>query len=142
MGALLRACPYCGNIHPDGYVCAKKPKKRWEGDKRIRQFRNTQQWITKREHIKERDKYLCQACLNNLPGTTKRITMDGLSVHHINPLSKAWDLRLEDDNLITLCSMHHELADSGKIKAKQLKELIKQRNISPHMPEIEFESAE
>lgn len=128
---MMKACPYCGKIHAKGQKCDKKPKKSWIGDQEIRQFRNSQQWITKRDAIKERDQYLCQACLHCLYGTTQRITTDGLSVHHILPLAKSWELRMEDSNLITLCPEHHRLAERGIIGAKQLREIIKHEKISP-----------
>lgn len=38
-----------------------------------------------------------------------------LQVHHIEPLEEREDLRLEEDNLITLCIQHHSMADNGKI---------------------------
>ena len=122
---MLKACKYCGKIHSRDYQCEKKPVYYRVRNSDIDKFRNTQQWINKRTHIKERDKYLCVACLNNLYGTIKRINTDDLSVHHIQPMSKAWGLRLEDDNLITLCRCHHELAEKGIIKASQLKEIVK-----------------
>lgn len=87
-------------------------------------FRNTTAWRKKREEIKKRDRYLCQACLNNLRGTVKRLTTDDLSVHHIRPLKTNFELRLDDDNLITLCAFHHELAENGHISASELKDII------------------
>nr|WP_237068746.1 HNH endonuclease [Lysinibacillus sphaericus] len=47
-----------------------------------------------------------------------------LEVHHIEPIANAWDKRLEDDNLISLCRYHHELAEKGTIPAKELKNII------------------
>ena len=35
------------------------------------------------------------------------------SVHHIVKLSIDFDKKLDDDNLISLCRYHHELADKG-----------------------------
>ena len=121
---MLKACKYCGKIHTKDYQCEKKPTYNRIRNRDIDRFRNTQQWIDKRTHIKERDKYLCAACLNNLYGTVRRINTNELSVHHIIPMAKAWELRLEDDNLITLCRFHHELAEKGVIKPLQLKEII------------------
>ena len=121
---MLKACKYCGLIHKSDYVCEKKPIYKRIRNSDIDKFRNTKRWQDKREHIKQRDKYLCQACLNNLIGTIRRINTEDLSVHHIVPVYKAWDLRLEDDNLITLCRHHHELAEKNIIKINQLKEII------------------
>lgn len=64
-------------------------------------------------YIKDRDHYLCQACLHNLDGHGVRYTTDQLEVHHIEPLIDDYDRRLDDDNLITLCRAHHEQAEQG-----------------------------
>lgn len=131
---MLKACQYCGQIHPHGYVCPKKPKSAWIGDEKIRAFRNSKEWSDKRTEIKERDLYLCVACWHNLPGTLRRINGSSLSVHHIKPLKKAWGLRLCNDNLITLCGTHHELAEKGTIGEKMLSELIKNAVLIPPSP--------
>lgn len=124
---MKKACKYCGKIHDRDYVCDSKPTYRRIRDSDIDRFRGSQQWIKKRADIKDRDKHLCQACLNNLHGTTKRITTDDLSIHHIIPLKKAWDMRLDDNNLITLCRYHHEMAEKHVISARQLREIVPPR---------------
>lgn len=40
------------------------------------------------------------------------------------PLHDAWDLRLDDRNLITLCEMHHEMAESGELPADTIQSII------------------
>ena len=47
----------------------------------------------------------------------------GLSVHHIEPLDERFDLRLEDENLITCCPWHHKMAEDGDIPRDYLHEL-------------------
>lgn len=121
---MKKACKYCGKIHERNYLCEKKPQRNEKKIKNIDVFRGSYDWKLKREYIKRRDKHLCQACLNNLQGTIKRINTENLSVHHIKPLFYHYDLRLDDDNLITLCDMHHELAECGKISAELLQKLI------------------
>ena len=69
--------------------------------------------------IRERDNYLCLMCKIN-----DKYVYNDVSVHHIVPLAEEWDIRLDDDNLITLCGTHHEEAESGKIKREQLIALI------------------
>ena len=54
------------------------------------------------------------------------VTNRELSVHHIIGLRSDYDKRLDDDNLITLCRLHHEQAERGIVKAARLKELAKQ----------------
>ena len=121
---MLKACKYCGRIHAHSEVCQHKPQSGYIRDKEIQRFRNSKAWRDKRDQIKERDRHLCQACLHNLPNTLRRINSNKLSVHHITPLIKAWSLRLEDGNLITLCDVHHEQAEKGAISAKELRNLV------------------
>lgn len=122
---MKKACNYCGGVHDRNYVCDRKPytvcKKYYQKrNSREDKFRSSYDWQQKRKYILKRDRYLCQACLNNLCGTVRRLISEGLSVHHIIPLKNNFELRLSDENLITLCSMHHELAEKGKISAEQL----------------------
>lgn len=46
-----------------------------------------------------------------------------LEVHHIVPLVEDYDLRAEEDNLITLCTLHHKDAEAGKIDRETLRRL-------------------
>lgn len=52
------------------------------------------------------------------------ITTEELETHHIVPIEQDYELRLDDDNLITLCASHHKLADSGRIPSEYLRDLI------------------
>lgn len=119
---MLKACPYCGKIHDRNVKCENRPVHQ-RGDREDR-FRWTQAWKDKREYIKKRDKYLCQACLNGLYGTERRLTTEKLSVHHIQSLETNFEARLDDNNLITLCEKHHELAEKGTISARELIKII------------------
>lgn len=128
---MKKACKYCGKIHEKSFICEKKPKiqysKRYYKKKYNRKediFRSSYDWQKKRTYILKRDRYLCQACLNNLAGTVCRLTTEKLSVHHIKPLRTDFNLRLDENNLITLCSMHHEMAENGRISAEQLSEIV------------------
>lgn len=131
---MLKACSYCGRLHDINAVCSKKPKQKHiykksksdyeEAPTDIRSFRNSKAWQRKREYIKRRDGYVCAACLAGLKGTKKRLNTQDLSVHHIVPLAVDFDLRLDDDNLITLCCLHHELAESGVIAVEELRKVL------------------
>lgn len=121
---MKKACCYCGKIHLRSEVCPKKPAQK-PRDHAADLFRSSRRWKLKREEIKRRDGYRCRACLAELPGTLRRVNPYRLSVHHIHPLSERYDLRLDDDNLITLCAAHHEAAESGDIPAEILLNLIK-----------------
>ena len=111
------ACPYCGRIHDRRFDCGRRPKadkKRDAADG----FRSTRAWQKRREEIRRRDRNLCRWCL--AAGT---LTYGALSVHHIEPLEEAWALRMEESNLITLCSCCHEQAEAGKIPRDALHRL-------------------
>jgi 5-methylcytosine-specific restriction enzyme A len=111
-------------MHQRGNACKSKPKPTQQKETTaISRFRSCYAWQKKRRQIKERDNYLCMACLNNLDGTTKQYNFDGLEVHHIKSVHRAWNSRLEDTNLITLCNMHHYMADNKLLDADVLSDI-------------------
>lgn len=121
---MLKSCPYCGRIHDSRFDCGKKPKRtKWTGKgcSQLDAFRGSKSWQRMRETIRARDRSLCRWCLAH--GT---LTCSGLSVHHIEPLAEAWELRLEESNLITLCGQCHEMAEAGKIPRAMLHDLTSQ----------------
>lgn len=120
---MLKSCSYCGRIHKAGEKCPKRKPIDYTKKDELYDFRNTSAWQKKREEIKDRDLHLCQACLLNLPGTLKKFNSESLEVHHIEKLRKKFDNGLDNDNLITLCKLHHKQADSGKIDIKLLKNI-------------------
>lgn len=122
---MLKSCSYCGGIHKRGQRCPSKPVA-IKAATYIDKFRWSRVWKKKRAHIVERDKHLCQVCLRNMYNTQQQYNFTDLEVHHIEPIVNAWDKRLEDDNLISLCRYHHELAEKGEITKLYLKQLIKE----------------
>lgn len=122
----LISCATCGKIHPAGQCKRPRPPRYSKNQTGESGFRSLAKWTAKSLRIRERDNYLCQACLYGLSGT-KRITTEHLEVHHIVPIADAWDDRLNDDNLITLCREHHEMAEQGKIDRDALR-LIARKN--------------
>lgn len=119
-----KSCIYCGRIHDKNFLCPKKPIRTRYNKTDKDKFRNTKAWQNKREEIKQRDKGLCQICLLKLYNTIKQYTFRGIEVHHIIPLNEDYSLRLESDNLISLCQYHHELAERGEISRSELKDII------------------
>ncbi|MDE7289785.1 MAG: HNH endonuclease [Oscillospiraceae bacterium] len=117
---MLKACPYCKGVHPIGYVCPKKPLRK--KNDRIAAFRNSMQWQYKREHICRRDGYMCRLCAIGYGGEPVKYNPN-VSAHHIESLAEAWEKRLDDNNLICLCSRHHEQAENGEIDKELLKKL-------------------
>lgn len=132
---MLVSCKYCNGLHERSVVCSSKPKdKRVKEINHITKFRNTMAWKRKREAIRKRDINLCMACFHQLPCTTKQYTFDALEVHHIIPIAKSWDRRLDDYNLITLCTMHHAMADTNRLDCDLLSDIaIKNSNHSQWM---------
>lgn len=136
---MKKACKYCGKIHEKKYICPKKPiykffdkKKSHSKQKRNSSadiFRSSHDWKRMREFIRQRDGYMCVACRNLLQGTIRQYNPSDLSVHHITPLRLDFDIRLAPDNLITLCSVHHEMAEKGQISADTLRELVIKNNV-------------
>lgn len=126
--SMYKSCKYCGKIHPVNYQCTSKPKRagRYDyTDRDVWKFRHGQQWKDKAEEIKERDNWMCLCCLSQ-----KKIVTVNLEVHHIVPLVEDMELKLEDDNLITLCRSCHEQAEKGQITRAELKEMV-QSHVAP-----------
>lgn len=112
---MLKSCPYCGLIHDSKERCPKRPRRKREPNKRFSAFRSSWAWQRKRDTILRRDYHLCRICNAGGYGVFLPASDAELQVHHIEPLEEREDLRLEEDNLITLCSQHHRMADDGKI---------------------------
>ena len=109
---MLKSCRYCGRIHDSAYDCGKKTQRIYDEDRSSEavRFRNRKVWRRKADEIKERDLSLCRKCLSE-----GRYVYHGLSVHHIVPLEEDFTKRLDNDNLITLCSQCHGAAENGSI---------------------------
>lgn len=122
---MLKACSKCGRIHERGYICTAGVQVKQERDSPADKFRNTQEWRRKSEAIKNRDIHLCRICLTKQYNSQLQYNARRLSVHHIVPLNEDYSKRLDDDNLITLCSYHHELAEHGAIPRRVLLDLAR-----------------
>ncbi|MDF2537424.1 MAG: hypothetical protein K0S76_445 [Herbinix sp.] len=131
---MLKSCSSCGHIHDSKHICDQKQKLINERQKKFKEknleiyrFRNSKAWQDKREEIKERDLYICQICIRNLYGTTNQFTYDNTSVHHAIPLHKDFDKRLDNENLITTCEVHHEKMECGEIPTLEVLRIIKEQ---------------
>lgn len=122
------SCPYCGRIHEAGYICPNKPVRKYKYNTAAYKFHHTAAWTKKAIEIKRRDSYLCQACLRELEGTVRKYEYETLEVHHIIPIEEEPQRQLDDDNLITLCRTHHEMAERGDIKRETLLMIAKEQN--------------
>lgn len=108
----------CGKIVAENDLCCKK-KERLEKIRRYEKenpeetaFLNSNIWKKKTKRIKERDNYHCQRCLLKYGIIETRC----LEVHHIKSRKNFPHLRLEDDNLITVCkTCNIQLGTSDKL---------------------------
>lgn len=119
-------CTVCHTIHegrcqPPRYAARKRNS---EADC----FRNTQIWRKASERIRRRDYNCCRVCLK-----AGIIESRDLSVHHIVPVVVDYDKRLDEDNLITLCRYHHEQAERGIIRKRELLDMAAQ---TVQLPEV------
>lgn len=71
---------------------------------------------------------MCQICIRELHNTKDKYNTKELSVHHNIPITENIDIALDNNNLITLCRYHHELAESNKIKRKEIQKIINEQN--------------
>lgn len=128
---MLKSCQYCGRIHKYGFNCPYRPQKaKKETD--AYKFRSSAKWQKKRKEIKERDYHLCQICLRGLyVETGPAINYKDTQVHHIIPIAEDWEKRMDNDNLITLCPIHHEMAECEKIPRSVLMEISQEQEASP-----------
>lgn len=131
---MLKACSYCGRIHDSKHICPQKEQaiknrqsQRTSKNKRIYDFHRSHKWKGKSIAIRERDNYCCQICIRELHNPERKYETDNISVHHIVPVAEDWEYRLDDENLITLCSRHHEQAEKGEIKRDELQKIAKEQ---------------
>lgn len=120
---MLKTCSKCG-IVPEGHICPHRKPRYKNKDTKANKFRSTKAWLNKSIEIRQRDKYLCVVCMNNLYHTINQFNFNKLEVHHITPIEEDYNKRLDNDNLITLCAYHHKMAECGDIPKEELYKLI------------------
>lgn len=136
---MKKSCQYCGKVHDVSFLCPSK-KRKFGKNPEERKFRSSSKWTQKSIEIKERDLFLCRICLEK-----GKVSWDKLEVHHIVPISENFDMRLNDENLITLCQKHHKEAERSEISRTHLMDLAKvsprgvemskiESNARPHSP--------
>lgn len=124
---MLKACSYCGRIHDSRVECkAKQDAGQYARSSQATHTRNLSRWQKTREYIRRRDGGVCQLCLRNYEGATRPYEGEGLSVHHIVSIETDVTKAFDEDNLITLCRIHHEQAEKGKIDTAILQKIAKE----------------
>lgn len=126
---MRKSCKYCGKTHDYNESCPSKPSKKNHKSNTIAdKFRSTKAWIHKRNEIRGRDKHLCQICIRKLYNTFGRqYNFTKIQIHHIIPLIEDYDKRLDNTNLITLCTYHHDMAEKGNIPRAELLDIAREQ---------------
>lgn len=120
------SCPHCG-IVVRGHRCPHRKSRQKTGDRQSDRFRKTKSWTNKSIEIRQRDRFLCQVCLRNLYNTMTFLNYKTVEVHHIEKLQDNFDRRLDEKNLISLCSYHHKMADKGEIPKQVLFDIVREK---------------
>ncbi|UVD88826.1 MAG: HNH endonuclease [Staphylococcus haemolyticus] len=87
-----------------------------------KQFYNSKAWEVVRQEVLKRDNYECTWCKQE-----GKVTTTGLEIDHIEELHIRPDLKLEPDNLRTLCKACHNKRHQrfqyggNQFKAKEIK---------------------
>lgn len=123
----LKTCTYCRKIHGNEINCTAKrgyyreKYSRYEKDEDYTSFIKSKEWTAKSQEIKLLDSHCCLVCKSL--GLFSPVYLE---VHHIVKYRNDTSLRLDNNNLITLCVNHHKMADTNKIQASELYRLIEQ----------------
>ena len=126
---MLKACSYCGRVHDRRLQCRPLQSAKYAPkDTRAAHIRGTNRWKKIRAYIRARDNNVCQLCLRNYPGTIRPFETEGLEVHHITKIEEDESKAYDEDNLITLCGFHHEMAEQGDAIKKDALEAIAREN--------------
>lgn len=129
---MLKSCPYCSRIHDARYECDEKrarlKSRMYRCGSEADKFRRTFAWTDMSIRVRERDFYMCLCCADGIgksDGTVKQIETDNISVHHIVPIEEDYELRLDETNLISVCSNHHEMCERQEISREKQRELVR-----------------
>ena len=127
-GTMLKACSICGRVHDRRLQCRPIQSKYSTNESQASHIRGSSHWKKLRAYIRGRDNNVCQLCLRNFPGTIRPYETDGLEVHHITKIEEDESKAFDEDNLISLCRVHHEMAEQGRVAAKDLVAIAKENN--------------
>lgn len=88
-------------------------------DKKYTQFYNSKAWRTLRSKYINKH-YLCEKCEEEAKLRNEYAIQLAEEVHHKEPIqtTTGWLRRLDWNNLISLCHMHHDIAH-GRFKGKR-----------------------
>ena len=101
------------NKYCDKHTYEKNRYNRERTDRQYTDFYKTKEWLTVRGIALARDRYQCVMCKRK--GIITMATM----VHHIIPVKKDWNKRLELSNLMSLCECCHNGIDHNEAPTNQ-----------------------
>ena len=116
---MYKACSRCGRVHDSKYRCYTDNRVSNTEESKLR---SSNKWKTKSLEIREKAQHLCEVCRDQ-----GIYTYTGLEVHHIERISDAKHMLLDNDNLICLCVFHHKQADANDLSKEYLRSLAKKR---------------
>lgn len=124
--ARMISCQYCYGFHPKGNDCPKKPKIDYrqkkdnldEVNKMENKFYSSSSWQKLRASVMRDCGWKCYVCSNVYPNTDVRHYSEAKEVHHVQWIRNNWDKRLDRENLVCLCTEHHNLIHANNIQNK------------------------
>lgn len=112
----LRSCQYCFSYHSTDEICPKKPKRKTMSNQDVKEqnkIYSSSRWQRLRELVKRDSNYMCVIC------KSKGDISYADQVHHIVPITLNKDLSYSYENLVPLCSHHHEEIHKKNINSKE-----------------------
>lgn len=112
----LRSCQYCFSYHSIDEICPKKPKRKAMSNDDVKEqnkIYSSSRWQRLRELVKRDSNYMCVIC------KSKGDISYADQVHHIVPITLDKDLSYSYENLVSLCSYHHEEIHKKNINSQE-----------------------
>ena len=123
---IYKRCSRCGKRIEAGTTCQclkdrHKEYDKYSRDRRSKQYYNSREWEVVREHVLQLDEGI-----DVYVYMTQGIVIRADTVHHIVPLKENWNLRSNEDNLISLNHDTHSMIEQQYRKNKnEMQEALK-----------------
>lgn len=123
---IYKHCSRCGKRIEAGTTCQclkdrHKEYDKYSRDRRSKQYYNSGEWEAVREHVLQLDEGI-----DVYVYMTQSIVIRADTVHHIVPLKENWNLRSNEDNLISLNHDTHSMIEQQYRKNKnEMQEALK-----------------
>ena len=123
---IYKRCSRCGKRIEAGTTCQclkdrHKEYDKYSRDRRSKQYYNSREWEAVREHVLQLDEGI-----DVYVYMTQGIVIRADTVHHNVPLKENWNLRSNEDNLISLNHDTHSMIEQQYRKNKnEMQEALK-----------------